>query len=243
MEITDQTILLALIFGLLGVCVVTRALDVGGLAAATIIGCIIGFMGHWTWLALLIFFLLSASIATRWKYAEKNSMGFAEANEGSRGWRNVLANGGAPAIAVLIHEINGASGWGALAISSSVAVALSDTLASEIGVMDSRTRSIITLKSVPTGSNGGMSPLGMFGSVMGASMVAVAAIGLMAEHLPADLFETTAIIATIGWIGCQLDSVLGELMENRGLLGKHSVNFLATSFGALAGWAAYVTMF
>jgi uncharacterized membrane protein len=83
----------------------------------------------------------------------------------------------------------------------------------------------------------------MFGSVMGASMVAVAAIGLMAEHLPADLFETTAIIATIGWIGCQLDSVLGELMENRGLLGKHSVNFLATSFGALAGWAAYVTIF
>ena len=243
MEITDQTILLALIFGLLGVCVVTRALDAGGLAAATVIGCIIGFMGHWTWLALLIFFLLSASIATRWKYTEKKAMGFAEANEGSRGWRNVLANGGAPAFAVLIHEINGAPGWGALAISSSVAVALSDTLASEIGVMDSRTRSIITLKSVPTGSNGGMSPLGMFGSVMGASMVAVAAIGPMVENQSAGSLETSAIIATIDWIGCQIDSILGELMENRGLLGKHSVNFLATSFGALAGWAAYVTIF
>jgi uncharacterized protein (TIGR00297 family) len=243
MEIADQTILLALIFGLLGVCIVTRALDAGGLAAATVIGCIIGFMGHWTWLALLIFFLLSASIATRWKYNEKKSMGFAEANEGSRGWRNALANGGAPAIAVLMHEINGEPGWGALALSSSVAVALSDTLASEIGVMDSRTRSIITLRSVPTGSNGGMSPLGMFGSVIGAAMIAVAAIGLMADHLPGGLFQTAVIIATVGWIGCQIDSILGELLENRGLLGKHSVNFLATSFGALAGGIAYVAIF
>ena len=66
---------------------------------------------------------------------------------------------------------------------------------------------------------------------------------LVAEHLPLDLFETAAIIATIGWIGCQIDSVLGELMENRGLLGKHSVNFLATSFGACEGWAAYVSIF
>ena len=118
------------------------------LSSNAIIGSVIGYMGHWTWLALLIFFLLSASLATRWRYDEKKALGFAEANEGSRGWRNALANGGAPAIAVLIHEISGAPGWGAMALSSSVAVALSDTLASEIGVMDSRT-SIITLRSVP----------------------------------------------------------------------------------------------
>ena len=243
MEVTDQTILLALILGLLGVCVVTRALDTGGLAAAAIIGSVIGYMGHWTWLALLIFFLLSASLATRWRYDEKKALGFAEANEGSRGWRNALANGGAPAIAVLIHEISGAPGWGAMALSSSVAVALSDTLASEIGVMDSRTRSIITLRSVPTGSNGGMSPLGMLGSITGAIVIAVAAAGLMEEYLPEGTFQATVVIAIIGWIGCQIDSIIGELLENRGLLGKHTVNLLATSFGAIAGWVAYVTIF
>ena len=74
MEVTDQTILLALILGLLGVCIVTRALDTGGLAAAAILGSVIGYMGHWTWLALLIFFLLSASLATRWRYDEKKAL-------------------------------------------------------------------------------------------------------------------------------------------------------------------------
>lgn len=243
MEVTDQTILLALILGLLGVCIVTRALDAGGLAAAAIIGSVIGYMGHWTWLALLIFFLLSASLATRWRYDEKKALGLAEVNEGSRGWRNALANGGAPAVAVLIHEINGAPGWGAMALSSSVAVALSDTLASEIGVMDSRTRSIITLRSVPTGSNGGMSPLGMLGSITGAIVIAIAAVGLMEEYLPEGTFLATVVIAIIGWIGCQIDSILGELLENRGIIGKHTVNLLATSFGAIAGWVAYVTIF
>ena len=29
-----------------------------------------------------------------------------------------------------------------------------------------------------------------------------------------------------GFLGCQLDSVLGESLENRGLLTKHGVNFL-----------------
>ena len=130
-----------------------------------------------------------------------------------------------------------------MALSSSVAVALSDTLASEIGVMDSRTRSIITLRSVPTGSNGGMSPLGMLGSITGAIVIAVAAAGLMEEYLPEGTFQATVVIAIIGWIGCQIDSIIGELLENRGLLGKHTVNLLATSFGAIAGWVAYLTIF
>ena len=43
---------------LLGVCIISRALDGAGLLAASAIGSIIGFLGHWTWLSLLIFFLL-----------------------------------------------------------------------------------------------------------------------------------------------------------------------------------------
>ena len=42
---------------------------------------------------------------------------------------------------------------GAIALSCSVAVAMSDTLSSEIGVMDSRTRSIVSL-GCTTGATG-----------------------------------------------------------------------------------------
>ncbi|MBL21104.1 MAG: hypothetical protein CMB42_04475 [Euryarchaeota archaeon] len=239
MQATDDMIVLGLIGGLFLTCIVTRALDFGGLLAAILIGSIIGFYGHWTWLILLLFFLISASVATRWKYDIKKESGFAEDNEGSRGWRNVLANGGAPAIAAILHHTMGEPGWGAISFSCSVAVALSDTLASEIGVLDGRTRSIVSLRVVPTGSNGGMSPTGMLGSALGSSLIAVTAIGLMPSILPSDKIAYILIISAIGWLGCQVDSVLGETLENTGYLGKHSVNFLATSFGAVAGFVSY----
>ena len=45
----------------------------------------------------------------------------------------------------------------------------------------------------------------------------------------ASIFITVTIV---GWLGCQVDSILGELLENKGYIGKHSVNFLATLSGA-----------
>jgi uncharacterized membrane protein len=44
----------------------------------------------------------------------------------------------------------------------------------------------------------------------------------------ASFFVTVTIV---GWLGCQVDSILGELLENKGYIGKHTVNFLATLSG------------
>ena len=40
------------------------------------------------------------------------------------------------------------------------------------------------------------------------------------------------VVTIVGWLGCQVDSILGELLENKGYIGKHTVNFLATLSGA-----------
>ena len=40
-------------------------------------------------------------------------------------------------------------------------------------------------------------------------------------------------ITLIGFIGCQIDSVFGAVLENRGLIGMGSVNALAFGSGAL----------
>ena len=52
-------------------------------------------------------------------------------------------------------------------------------------------------------------------------------------------------IALIGFLGCQVDSLLGALLENRGWLTKQQVNVLATGSGVLMcvilvlwGWLA-----
>ncbi|MEC7703968.1 MAG: hypothetical protein VX906_01855, partial [Candidatus Thermoplasmatota archaeon] len=40
-------------------------------------------------------------------------------------------------------------------------------------------------------------------------------------------------ITVIGFVGCQIDSLLAALFENRGWIGKGTVNALAITSGAL----------
>ena len=96
-----------------------------------------------------------------------------------------------------------------------------------------RTRSIINLQAVPQGTNGGMSPTGTLAAIFGALMIGVFAVILPVKggiDLSVPIF--IAIVSTIGWIGCQIDSLLGALLENDGYVGKHTVNLLATCSGA-----------
>jgi len=230
----DHIISLFLVMGLLIVTKVRDMLDNGGILAALTVGLTVSLAGHWTWLVVLMGFLIIGSSATRWRYEEKLAISLAEANEGLRGWRNVLANGAAPMLVSIINWQFPESGWDYLALSSCVAVACSDTLASEIGSLDTRTRSIVNLQAVPQGTNGGMSPTGTVAAVFGALSIAV-----LAAILPVDGgFDTSlpifiCLVSSIGWFGCQIDSLLGAVLENQGHIGKHAVNLLATFSGAV----------
>ena len=118
-------------------------------------------------------------------------------------------------------------------------MALSDTLASEIGSLDVRTRSITTLKSVPAGTNGGMSPTGTVAALFGAIIISLIGMFFSPENSTIPEITLFILLTTIGWLGCQIDSLLGALLENRGYLGKHSVNFLATLSGSLMAIFSY----
>ena len=248
----DQIISLTLVAALLLASGVRRILDPSGLLAAMIVGLVVSLMGHWTWLAIMVVFLLLGSIATRWRFEEKRALSIQERNEGVRGWRNVLANGAAPSI-VAILSWQGDGDWYLLGMACCASVALSDTLASEIGSLDPRTRSIINLEAVPPGTNGGMSPTGTFAALFGALVIAAMTALIIpfshdGFHHDATLLSDSqgqafVIITIVGWIGCQVDSVLGALLENRGYIGKHSVNFLATLSGAMMGFVAWGRMF
>jgi uncharacterized membrane protein len=45
-----------------------------------------------------------------------------------------------------------------------------------------------------------------------------------------------AVVAGLGFLGCQIDSVLGAVLENRGLLNKGSVNALSIIAGVALMW-------
>ena len=53
--------------------------------------------------------------------------------------------------------------------------------------------------------------------------------------------QLTAVLALIGWLGCQIDSYLGALLENRGYLSKGSVNALAITGGVVL-MGAYLSL-
>ena len=96
------------------------------------------------------------------------------------------------------------------------------------------------MEAVPAGTNGGMSPTGTIAAFYGGLIIAI--ISTLLGALNADTTPPLFLflcITVIGWLGCQLDSLLGALFENRGYLGKHAVNFISTITGSiLAIWSA-----
>lgn len=221
-------------FGIVGVLVLIsekyRVLDRLGVYAAAALGLVVGGLGHWTWLVILLGFLGTSHKATKWRFDEKTAKGLSESSDGHRSWGNVVANGGLPGLVAIISWLLGDHENGLWIFAASVAVAASDTFASEIGCLDERVRMITTMKKCEPGLNGGFSPNGQMAAFVGSSIIAVLAF------LSDQDVELTILVAVIGWLGCQVDSVLGALLENRGLMTKGTVNAAAITSGIIAMW-------
>jgi len=221
-----------------------RMLDATGLKAAALLGLIVGGLGHWTWLLILLGFMLSSHKATKSRFEEKTALGLCESSDGHRGWTNVVANGAIPGLICIYAYLS--EDWTNVVwiFGAAVAVAASDTFASEIGCLDPRVRMITTFKPCQQGENGGFSPNGQLAAAVGSSVVALLtalAWWWTVDASEAEAMQLTAVLALIGWLGCQIDSYLGALLENRGYLSKGSVNALAITGGVVL-MGAYLSL-
>lgn len=229
-------------------------LTLDGTLAAFGVGMVIGILGDVTWLLVLLFFLLSSFLATRYKFALKQAMGVQEGVKGERRATNVLANGIAPMVAAILSFAN--PPWFPRTLSgvvflSAVAVAGADTLASEIGVLQRNAYLITNMKKVTPGTDGGVSWLGQTCAVGAALYTAVVGwfvLGDLARSY--DLAPTVPLIATlllvpaiVGFVGCQIDSVIGATLERKGIVNKKTTNLLATSAGAVLSYLILLTWF
>ena len=228
-----------LIIALVSASLRARILDKNGVIAAALLGFFVGSLGHWTWLLLLLCFLLSSHVATKWRFEEKTARGLNESSDGHRGWINVAANGGMPALVALLAFVLEDWGHGLWMFAAAVAVATSDTWASEIGCLDNRVRMITTFKPCEAGVNGGFSPNGQLAAAVGGILIGISALIASLVMFSLEIGESiqlAGVVAGLGFIGCQIDSLLGAVFENRGFLTKGSVNALSIIAGVGLMW-------
>lgn len=203
-----------------------KSLDLFGSAIMIIMGVVIIFSAGTNWLLLIILFLIMSLVATRYSKKYKRSLG---QFEGRRTSKNVISNG---VVACFMAAFGGYYLPFVAGFIGAIATATADTLASEIGVLDPNPRLITTFQKVDPGTNGAVSTLGTAVGIFGAAIIGIASyfLGIMSNPLIA---ITVAIIS--GTVGCFMDSILGALFENRGLITNEHVNLFATIVGALVG--------
>ena len=218
--------------GLAAVSVLAGALTRWAGVAAASVGIVVVVVGGFPYLALLVLFVFASVLATRYGFEEKKKRSVQEGTHGERGVSNVLAHAIAPTALVLASAL-GVPGLPPVTLTVLYAAALSfgaaDTFASEFGVLEGRARSILTFRPVTAGTNGGVSPLGEAWAFVGAVVTAGVGFGLFFVFRTPTPGLTAFLLpsAAAGFLACQVDSVLGETLENRGFLTKGSTNFLA----------------
>ncbi len=181
-----------------------HALGASGAIAAWIVGACIFGAGSWQYAAVLFAFFIPSTLLSRLGRARKRNL-VDIGKAGARDAWQVLANGGIAALCALIAATTHNAPLAA-AFAGAFAAASSDTWGTEIGTLvKAQPRSILTLRRLPTGFSGAVTPAGTLAEIAGALLVALVAFSLgIAPWLA---------IAAGGFAGAIADSLLGATLQ------------------------------
>lgn len=192
-------------------------LTIDGAISASIFGSIAYGLGGFTGAAVVLGFFISGSVISD-RYISKE--GFLEKSF-RRDGKQVWSNGFWFALWVIIGFLSGVHAFTVAAITA-ISVSTSDTWATEIGDkrLKRKARLITNWKKVEPGTDGGISFWGTVAALFGAAFIAL----LYWFFSPVSGLATVLVIATIGFLGCMMDSYLGAQFQNRNY--KFSFNTL-----------------
>ena len=179
-------------------------LSLSGIVFASIL-CIL-FLASNAPLYLLFVFLIIGSLASKLNRKKVAEAADSKSSKPRDVWQ-VIANGGIAVVILLVF-------WGYpefrnILIYVSIAVALADTLSSELGVFfGGRTYSIIGFRMVSPGLSGGISFMGTLSGLLGSGF-----IGLLSIWMESYSWENALFISLFGFLGMLLDSFIGELFQ------------------------------
>ncbi|XP_069812031.1 transmembrane protein 19 isoform X2 [Dendropsophus ebraccatus] len=212
-----------------------KSLDSSGALGGLLVGFLLTVANYSFFSALLMFFVTSSKL-TKWRAEIKKTFDPEYKEGGQRNWLQVFCNGGVPAELALLYMVENGPGempidfskeytasWMCLSLLGALACSAGDTWASEIAPVLSKSspRLITTWEKVPVGTNGGVTFIGLFASLLGGLCVGMAYfvtqlifvndLEIVAPQWPIILYGATA-----GLLGSIIDSYLGAIMQYSG---------------------------
>ncbi len=253
---------LAIVVAFALVAIAAKAIDRRGFLASLAVGYPILLGGGLTWFVMVATFFVLGVAFTWYRYEYKKSIGSAQEKGGTRNWPNILANGGIASLLGLGEFFGGGAIFSVLYVGA-ISAAASDTVATELGLLNRSPPRLITdlRRSVSHGTSGGVSPMGIGGTILASCLIGVVAAGLGVANSLQPWF-VVAVSISGGVIGSLADSVAGATFQRKSycvvcgkpsenlshcgeptrfssgvrLVDNHVVNVLATAFGALGSF-------
>lgn len=186
-----------------------KALSFSGAVGTFLVGIFIslGFQGYG--LLLIGLFFVTSSFWSKYNRGKKVKIDDMHEKGSQRDIVQVFANGGVPALIGIFAYFFPADYW-IFGFVTSIAVANSDTWASEIGTLSrKRPFSILQMEEVEPGTSGAISSLGTIAAIAGAALIGIASYILWEE--------ITGVVAVsiilMGVVGCFIDTTLGATVQ------------------------------
>ncbi len=191
-----------------------KVIDKSGILTAIPIGYTILYFGEVSWFFILLLFFIIASVFTKYKYKEKLKLEVSQENDSARNWKSVLANGMPVASLAILYYLFDNSQMFMLSFVGSISFALSDTLATELGLLSKeKPRSILTGKEIEKGESGGITLRGEIAAIISSLAIGgICAIWLSKnEVLQISIIILAALVG--GVLATNLDSFLGSTIQ------------------------------
>lgn len=185
------------------------AITADGIVAAELTAATLyAFSSIWVAGSLLLFFV-AGSLVSKISNSSKKHGESRQGDTGARNWKQVLCNSLPACVALWISHFSRNTNTGALICFSVFAAACADTFSSEIGMLSrGKVLNLINLKSVPNGTSGGVTLLGIAAGIIGSALLALPSAGQFG--VAGFLF-----VLVLGFFGTLIDSALGSTIQQR----------------------------
>jgi uncharacterized protein (TIGR00297 family) len=180
-----------------------------GAIATFILALLIYGFGGWMWTIPILTFFLTSSVLSILRKKKNEQIETHFDKTGKRDYLQVLSNGGAGGILVILYWLNPSELFYIIYVSILAAVC-ADTWGTEIGTMfKQKTYNIIGFREAEQGISGGVSFIGTLGGILGAITIALSTFYWVKDNY----LLYICIIIFAGFIGSLADSISGGIIQ------------------------------